>query len=196
MAMTLTGCVAAHVVLAAPVAAAPLTLDGQALHDDTPAVTSLVCDAGTIKLGYSVNGTASGAYPGTFTETGTLDGTALEATFTIESVFGRVTGTKTGQVGVTCSTANGTAIYAGGGTYQATIRAPGGLFTDHGTFDAIFYRCPECAPEDPVFNHFDSHFNSALDSPAPLNRNQCKTGGWRALGFRNQGECVRAAAKP
>jgi hypothetical protein len=88
-----------------------------------------------------------------------------------------------------------TAVYAGGGTYQAAIRTPGGVFTDQGTFSDLFYRCPECPPGDPVFNRFDSSFSSDLDEPTALTKDQCKHAGWRALGFRNQGDCL-GVAKP
>ena len=197
---------AAALALPATAAAAPPSLDGETLHDDTPTITSLVCAEDGIKLGYSANGTAAGPYAGTFAETGTLDETSLTATFTIDTPLGRVTGTKTGQVGVTCRTspscsgieacADRTAIYAGGGTYQAAIRTPRGVFTDRGTFSDVFYRCPECPPGDAVFNRFDSSFSSELDEPTALTKDQCKNGGWRALGFRNQGDCERVAAKP
>jgi hypothetical protein len=197
---------AAALALPASAVAAPPSLDGETLLDNTPTITSLVCGNDGIKLGYSVNGTASGPYAGTFAETGALDGTSLTATFTIDTALGRVTGTKTAQVGVTCRIgppcsgvepcADRSAIYGGEGTYRAVIRTPGGAFTDQGTFSDFFYRCPECPPDDPVFNRFDSTFSSELDEPTALTKSQCKNGGWRALGFRNQGDCVRVAGKP
>jgi hypothetical protein len=30
-----------------------------------------------------------------------------------------------------------------------------------------------------------------LPPPAPTTKNQCKKGGWRQFGFKNQGQCIR-----
>jgi hypothetical protein len=36
---------------------------------------------------------------------------------------------------------------------------------------------------------------TVVDATARPTKEQCKQGGWRALGFRNQGQCVAAAAR-
>src|SRR5690242_15418727 len=93
-------------VVGAPVASAqstpPPTLSGETL-------TALIVGGGGLQCGstgpfsFTTSGTATGPYPGTFTETGsgTVNplGTAftgsVTATFTIYSATGKVTGTKT-----------------------------------------------------------------------------------------------------
>jgi hypothetical protein len=110
----------------------------------------------TFTLTYEAEGAATGPYPGTFTESGTVTATLTELTvpgfafgvvttwnaeFTIDSPVGDVTGTKTLGVSVPFSAfcAGSPAIpgdfdHARGElSYEATIRpATGGTFTDEG----------------------------------------------------------------
>lgn len=84
-------------------------------------------------LTFSVSGTATGPYPGTFTESGTASLAGFSATFTIKSLTGKVTvtGRKTGPV-----TDGGCGItYVGSGfsaspTYTAIIN---GAYQDTGS---------------------------------------------------------------
>ena len=96
----------------------PATLEGESFSG-VPTVSNEVCNSdGTSTFDYSVAGVASGPYAGTFTETGSVSVTpqttqhetevllgtleytsgglaSLNATFTIQSSAGTVTGTKT-----------------------------------------------------------------------------------------------------
>jgi hypothetical protein len=189
---------------------APPTLTGESFHQDLPTITSVDCNQ-TTHFTYFATGTATGPYPGTFTETGSLTFNELEATFTIDSPVGQVTGTKTANVGVgcaqgppcsgaeECSDEGGSYNTNPGGfaddqTYEATIQTATGRFLDSGLFSAVFYRCGGCVGPPEVF---DSAFRSNLDSPVPLRpttKAQCKNGGWRDFGFKNQGDCVNFVA--
>jgi hypothetical protein len=109
-------------VAALPASAAkpspPTSLDGESF-DAIPTFSNEACNpGGTSSFDYSASGVASGPYAGTFSETGTViigqqtipnessfpvgtlswksgPVTALQATFTIQSPLGVVTGTKT-----------------------------------------------------------------------------------------------------
>src|SRR4051812_38870085 len=88
---------------------APPTLTGEQFLDPAPAVTT-ACDAtGTSTISFSSSGTATGPYPGMYTEVGTVtlgpqtfdvNGTphgfllSFDAVFTFHSTVGDVTGTK------------------------------------------------------------------------------------------------------
>ena len=83
----------------------PSGLGGETLQSNTPTITSCnVSDSGAT-FTYQVSGVATGAYPGTFVETGTVTVgpqdttlrqrvTAFTAQFTINSTNGQVSGTK------------------------------------------------------------------------------------------------------
>jgi hypothetical protein len=43
---------------------------------------------------------------------------------------------------------------------------------------------------DPFNQGFDLHFRTYVN-PVPTSRSQCKHGGWRDFGFKNQGQCIR-----
>src|SRR5437667_10551392 len=100
-------------LLGAPGASAdtlPPTLTGE-FFIDTPVSITATCNPGaTSTMSFSANGIASGPYPGTFTETGTVtiggtptggfvagipfyQVTLVDAVFTISSPVGQVTGT-------------------------------------------------------------------------------------------------------
>jgi hypothetical protein len=192
---------------ASAVQAAPPTLTDESFHEDLPTITALHC-AQPSTFSYSSTGTAAGPYPGTYTETGTLTSTDLSASFTIDSPTGTVTGTKTGGAGFSCATnadcssaaeceSEGAAFNTLPGgvsatdTYQATIIVPGGgAFSDSGLFGDVFYHSEHL---DSPLNGFDSTFQSELSSPVftgPTTVGECRDGGWRDLGFPNQGRCI------
>ena len=191
--------------LAAPATATaqPATVDGERFHDPVPTITSLVCAGSDIVLTYSSAGTATGPYPGTYAERGRLVGSDLAAIFRIDSPAGRVVGVKTAGVGVTCldappcdsaeACADRNAVFAGTGRYVATISGPDGAFGDRGAFGTTLFRCPGCVPPVPQLERFESDFSSDLEQPTPTSgsvKDECKRGGWRRFGFRNQGQCV------
>lgn len=109
-------------------------------------------------VSYTVTGTASGPYAGTFTETGTArlsafgfekpNLVALDATFTISSSAGTITGTKRFEAGRThgtgtCDDAKGdSSLQAGGVVY--TARLPDGT-VDQGIVDMSFTDVPVSA---------------------------------------------------
>src|SRR5215207_9224374 len=87
------------VVVLPPAAAAVSTLTGQTLNGSSSSANSPTCPAPT----YSVSGTASGPYPGTFDESGTWNfeeltsGTFGPATFAITSGRITISGSKSGR---------------------------------------------------------------------------------------------------
>jgi hypothetical protein len=135
----------------------PATLDGESLSG-TPSFSNEACNPnGTSSFDYSANGVASGPYPGTFSETGTVTVAAqtipnryeipfgtltfttgtlatVAATFTIQSSAGVVTGTKTlvtYGLGACENTAQLESLLYGNQTISVTLRqaqtGPGGL---------------------------------------------------------------------
>lgn len=103
---TLVACaIAALAALPAVASAAAPGLGGTGLATSTPSVTACYWPGDAGWFTYQASGTATGAYAGTYTETGkiTVAGyegqaqqriTAAEAQFTINSPTGQVTGTK------------------------------------------------------------------------------------------------------
>lgn len=111
---------------------------------------------GTSTVTFTASGIASGPYPGTFTETGTVifgpqapfgRVTSFQANFTITSVNGTVTGTKTLQTNA--STAVAFCNQVGGQivadlNYTAQITTPSGTATDQGQSNTTqFNLCPD-----------------------------------------------------
>jgi hypothetical protein len=91
-------------------------------------------DAGSVP--YTASGTATGPYPGTFTETGywELDLevlSAFHASYTITS--GSTTISGTADYATTTFAACDGRMYNEPATYVATVTSPGGTTTDHGT---------------------------------------------------------------
>jgi hypothetical protein len=197
------------VALALPAASSaappPPTLSGESFHQDIPTITSIDCTAESLNFTYSATGTATGPYPGTFTESGSMTSTHLSSSFTINSPVGRITGSKSGSAGVSCAVpvhCSGAAAcdefgaafntlpggFSGTDTYEATMRTASGTFADNGLFTAVFFR-----DDSSPLNGFNSDFLSALASPVPLGpttEQQCKNGGWQQFGFKNQGQCI------
>jgi hypothetical protein len=143
---------------------------------------------------YTASGTATGPYPGTFTETGSGTVTAgpqgvsgsmtLSASFTIHSGDFLITGSKSGGVsGPACQDTSGnTGGSVNGLSYRATIHTSTGNYADQGTSNALVFTGPSGTSllED---------FASSLFSPT--SKDQCKNNGWKAFPqFKNQGECV------
>src|SRR3954462_6894473 len=86
------------------------TLTGEEFFDPVPDITATCEPGGTSTISFNAAGTATGPYPGPFTETGVatlgpqsfdVNGTphgsllTFDAVFTIDSNVGEVTGTKT-----------------------------------------------------------------------------------------------------
>jgi hypothetical protein len=98
--------VAVGLAAAAPAqATTPPRLTGESFHEDVPTITSLKCAE---QMEWSSTGTATGPYPGTYVETGSVGDdpflrTAFKASFVIYSPVGIVTGTKTGETGWGCA---------------------------------------------------------------------------------------------
>jgi hypothetical protein len=84
----------------------PPGLGGERLSENDPSITNCAAGSGGGSFSYEASGTATGSYPGTFTETGTItvgpeEGptarqriTAVAIQFTIDSPVGQVSGTK------------------------------------------------------------------------------------------------------
>lgn len=188
----------------------PPTLSGEAFHQHRPAITEADCTQ-SITFSYVATGTATGPYPGTFLERGTV-GSEIHATFTIDSPVGQVTGTKSGHGGRSCVTnytcsgetdcehaSIGYNTNPGGfdsdNRYEATISTDHGVFSDHGLFGAALVHSSN---DDFYLDGFDATFLSDLESPVqqlPTTKAQCTNGGWRNYGiFKNQGDCARFVA--
>jgi hypothetical protein len=118
----------------------------------TSSIDAIECNvsaSGGDEISYEASGQATGPYPGTFTESGTftLDSerniTSFEATFTIDSPIGKVTGTKQSTQGfsgsLSCLSLLGLHVLIlsspeGQVSYEATIVTPtSGTYIDRGT---------------------------------------------------------------
>ena len=118
----------------------------------TSSIDTIECNvsaSGGDEISYEASGQATGPYTGTFTESGTftLDSerniTSFEATFTIESPIGKVTGTKQSTQGfsgsLSCLSLLGLHVLIlsspqGQVSYEATIVTPtSGTYIDRGT---------------------------------------------------------------
>jgi hypothetical protein len=114
-----------------PIAAATVpTLSGETLSGSSTSPTNFgLCPSVT----YTVSGTASGPYPGTFVETGTISGPTLTANFSITSSGTTVTGSLTQGSRFTASCGPASGGYNGDAAYTATISTPSGTYHDEGT---------------------------------------------------------------
>ena len=177
--------------------AAVSTLSGEELSA-SGGPGAVACQTGG-PYSYTVSGTASGPYPGTFTETGSgmvnsSPGPAtLSASFTITSptTSTTITGTKNGGPGgLGCQDLFGpnTAVGLTGLSYQATLHTSTGNFADRGTSDVVRLFT------GPSGTTLDETFTSSLGPVfAPTSKDQCKNGGWATSTnpvYKNQGECV------
>jgi hypothetical protein len=138
------------------------TLDGQSLAHAQPTDPQSTCAYDMVRwnavVSYTVTGTASGPYPGTFTETGTArlsafgfekpSLVALDATFTIASPLGTVTGTKRFEAGKTRGTGTcddvklDSSLHATGVVYTAKL--PDGT-VDQGSVEMSLTDVPSSA---------------------------------------------------
>jgi len=207
---------------------------GNTWLDDPDAVvtTSYHCDDNGGRVTFSASGTATGPYPGPFAETMTVTiGAAtsngqrqilsIDATFTIDSAVGDVSGTKTLDTTIqpgrfdtynygACSDdetlwfTDEFHVLTPQVRYSAFIRTADATYSDSGTaslFFSTFYIRPGSQAADDqeglTSDGFEQSFRPDEEAPvlvAPTDTAQCKDDGWRALGFRNQGACVSYVA--
>jgi hypothetical protein len=202
-------------VVAASASALPSTLTFEFLVADqltpdggTVKVTASCNATGTSTISYFASGIAVGPYPGTFTETGSatigpltapafVNGfqfgflTNLDAFFTIDSLAGQVTGTKSlvlpstvlglcydtnpGTFREICCSPTGFGLH-----YEATIETGGAFYGDSGDSGLALVECDNagngsgCGAETRVFNEA---FRSSLLTPFPLATTGHVTGG-------------------
>jgi len=143
-------------------------------------------------FGFSVSGTATGPFPGTFTESGIFgappDGflTDFSSTFTITNSSGTVTVTGSkrlvGDVSqMSCDDGFVTTNKTFTTSYTATINDTGG---DKGAATVNISGLVGIPRATPVF--------SETFGSIGVNQEQCKHGGWQSFGtmFKNQGDCV------
>jgi hypothetical protein len=142
-----------------------LTLSGESFHDGAPTFAVLTCQSGgPLNATFEASGTATGPYPGTFHETGSVVGSpvspeTLTASFTIDSSVGRVTGTDQSAVlGVACaldgtffsfateSAEESTDEFLASDTYQASIVTASEAFADNGLFRIAFQQGTTSTP--------------------------------------------------
>ena len=171
-------------------ASAASTLTGETLSGEGSGDSRLGCRVGE----YSVSGTATGPYPGTFEESASWNSFTgvFNATFTITSGTTTITGSKSLVDNlenlILCGAPVATFVLTP--SYTATIHTPVGNFHDEGisTVSARF--------EAPIFpaRLTSETFASSLTEPvliAPTSKDQCKNNGWKAFPqFKNQGQCV------
>jgi hypothetical protein len=205
--------VVAGVVVAAPVRAqTPSTLTGETLTGTTTtAETRGDCRTDdNVSLTYTVSGTATGPYPGTFSETGTLrllffgppearlgiepvKGDALDATFEIDSQAGQVTGEKggiaLGRSQFVLCTSTGDLDFPAVFAFQivpgyiARIETEEGVFVDQGRTHGPWVSSGD---QVTITEIFVSDFAVVVAS-----KEQCKLPAFEPF-FRNHGRCVQA----
>jgi hypothetical protein len=171
-------------------ASAVSTLTGESLSGSSSSGNTWSCAPS-----FSVSGTATAPYPGTFSESGSwTQNFDFNATFTITSGTTTITGTKGPKWGA----GGGASCVTGGGVgasdieastpYTATIHTPSGNFHDEGTSQVT-----GLVREFGTATLTES-FTSSLTQPvliAPTNKDQCKNNGWKNFPqFKNQGQCV------
>ena len=152
--------------------AAPPSLNGESFSG-TPTIDNATCTLFTGTFGFTASGTASGAYPGPFSESGTATisstgaVTGFDATFTITATSGpqsgdKVSGSKTWAppAGLVGACLDGSALTVNS-TYSAIITLPSGeRFCDKGTAvtDINF----------PLVGTFTESFKSSLTTATPI----------------------------
>ena len=172
-------------------AAAVSTLTGESLSGSSSSGNTGGCI--TKAAPYSVSGSATGPYPGTFSEAGSLGPGFFDftATFTVTSGTTTITGSKitaastSGSLGCSSDFAGTTLTNA---AYTATIHTPDGTFHDEGTSSVDVTITGSAAT-------LTESFMSSLTEPvltAPSIRDQCKNGGWQGYPQPNQGQCQKA----
>ncbi len=173
----------------------------------TPTISDFTCRGTQASFNFAVSGLATGPFPGTFSESGTVTLAAgpgpqfngFHATFTIASQLGTVTGTK--DVGefmiheVECQNPaagipfDQAELGASLVTYQATIRTAKGSVTQTGTSSVSINVLQ-------AFGGTFDTFSEAFFGPSmPTTTEQCKDSGWQTFAvFANQGDCVSFVA--
>jgi len=183
---------AAAIIVATAGAATSPTLDGQQASAAAPK-TSCTNGVYTAEITYTVTGTATGAYQGTYTESGTArlstfggsgSLTAIDATFTIQTAQGTITGSKTFGYGSTSGTGSCDAaksdstLAVSKAVYTATL--PDGT-PDHGLVDMQSSDVPATAGYTAAFDStrpplVDTDADGVLDGddncPAVANTSQ------------------------
>jgi hypothetical protein len=179
-------------------------------RDAPPTITDRICEGLENSYRYDVAGFAVGPFPGTFRETGTVmqvdvpggvGVVTIEASFTIQTAAGTVTGRKRG---LQPSTPDSICVFGEQNFTSArrtdlcyVARLPGGG-VDRGGSDLIISRDPLNSPFRSVGNRFgESFFSDPASSCAiePETKQECKNGGWQIFGvFKNQGDCVSFVA--
>ena len=138
---------------------------------------------------FSVSGTATGPYPGTFAESGTFapGPSSFSATFTTASGTTTISGSKAVGAGLSSSCGIFASIAQGPVPYTATIHTSTGNYADQGSSDAGVFTGSSGTS-------LIENFTSSLAQPvliAPTSKDQCKNNGWKTFPqFKNQGQCV------
>src|SRR5262245_13195025 len=176
-----------------PAAAAVPTLTGENLSGSSSQGNSGGCPTTT----FSVTGTATDPYEGTFSETGSsiISPGIFSAAFTITSGTTTVTGSKEATAFVTpglggdfvCTRGAGAAGLTGV-PYTAMVHTLNGNFHDEGV-SAVRMSVTQAGTAT-----LTESFTSSLVQPVligPTNKNQCKNNRWKNFPqFKNQGQCV------
>jgi hypothetical protein len=181
----------------------------------TPDTCSEAQGPETKTITYVASGPAAGPYPGTFTESGTFaigsgGQITFTATFAIDSTIGEVTGTKSAQNlsgSVTCVRTLGAervqlSAPRGQTSYEAEIVTPSsGTFVDRGKTSVVVEATKGLGAVEGLLGladeaSFSEQFFSDFPRVFPTTTEQCKNGGYEQLGFKNQGECLKALKKP
>jgi hypothetical protein len=155
-------------------------------------------------LNFSLSGTASGPFPGTFTESGSftvaVNGTVTDfsSRFTITSASGKVTGFKmlvgNSSTAECALLSNGVGLVSSeiNAVYAATINK---AQADLGTATVSVGGSTGLPPV--VRESFSSTSVGGPPPTTPTSKEQCKRGGWKNFGglFKNQGQCVSFVAE-
>jgi hypothetical protein len=196
-------CVAAASLAGAgdALAAAPAGLAGEHFVG-SGTLTRACSDAFTGTGEFSLTGTATGPYPGTFTETGSAamaggNVTALHVSFTIDSpsTSTTISGTKDLVLGAgSCELLAGfpqqVTVYQTDAqvTYAAILHGAQGAFSDSGNG---FFSLEADAPGATIPTIFFDETFDASNGVLPADKDACKNGGYRDFAqFKNQGDCV------
>jgi hypothetical protein len=198
---------------------AATSLANEVLTGTSLTLSGGVCNpSGSSILTFTAMGNANGPLPGTFTETIalTLDSpggpaSVLATSFTIVSGETTVTGTKQLAVPALPATCDpdgrvqlanpapltyATADDIGTGTVELNYASdvPGAfVFREVFLTSSLSGDTPTATPTDTPAPTVDATSTPTVTVPsAPTTKEQCKDGGWRRYGFKNQGDCIRS----
>jgi hypothetical protein len=206
--------------------AAPPSLIGEAFNSQQyfgvpDAISNGMADStqqcnndGSGTVSFTASGTATGPYPGTFSESGTFTTTptqpfanepltVLNATFTISSPAGDVSGTKSlttpeTSSGVCHPTGSpGQSNGSGEVNYAARITDSTGSYRESGNGVLGFFTTYAQSTSDVRVSSFGEAFltSNGVAPELPATTDDCKNGGWERYGvFKNQGDCVSFVA--